>query len=53
MTVTYPTEINVLKSKFKGSLEGIFSKTLGENVVGNICPTCKAYQGVFLLAINF
>jgi hypothetical protein len=53
MTVTYPTDINVFNSEFRGNLARTYSKTLEEYVVGNICPICGAYQGNFFISNKF
>ena len=45
MNVTYPTTKDVYRSEFRGNIAPTFSKTLQEDLIGNLCPACGAYQG--------
>jgi hypothetical protein len=52
MRVTYPTTEDVYKTEFRGNLAPTFSNTRQENVIGNLCPNCKAYQGNYFVMDN-
>ncbi len=45
MKVTYPFSKLVYKSDFRGNLAETYSKIQQSEVIGNLCPYCRAYQG--------
>ena len=49
MTVTYPFTEEVYDSKFRGNLAKTHCYTLQSDVIGNICPSCGAYQGNYFV----
>ena len=49
IVVTYPTTEDVYKTEFRGYLAPTYSNTRKENLIGNLCPFCKAYQGNYFV----
>jgi hypothetical protein len=45
MSLTFPTTLDVFQTEFKGNLAPTYSRTLEEDVIGNLCPNCGKYQG--------
>ncbi len=49
MRVTYPCSEDVYKTELRGNLAPTYSMTQRSDVIGNICPHCRAYQGNFFV----
>ena len=52
MKVTYPCSEDVYKTELRGNLAPTYSQTQRSDVIGNICPHCRAYQGNFFVWNN-